>query len=65
MEDGSIIFEAEVAGTEEVKFWIMSWGVKALILEPGSLSDEFRSEAEAMLARYDKELEKEERPLEA
>ena len=26
LDDGSIIFEAEVAGTDEVKFWIMSWG---------------------------------------
>ena len=32
--DGSIIFEAEVAGTEEIKFWIMSWGASALVLEP-------------------------------
>ncbi len=25
-KDGSIVFEAEVAGTEEIKFWVMSWG---------------------------------------
>jgi len=35
--DGSIIFEAEVAGTEEIKFWIMSWGSNAEVLEFGSL----------------------------
>jgi predicted DNA-binding transcriptional regulator YafY len=28
-KDGSIVFEAEVAGTEEIKFWAMSWGSKA------------------------------------
>ena len=37
--DGSIIFEAEVAGTEEIKFWIMNWGSKAEVLEPESLRD--------------------------
>jgi hypothetical protein len=34
--DGSIIFEPEVAGTEEIKFWIMSWGASVLVLEPKS-----------------------------
>ncbi|MEA3359398.1 MAG: WYL domain-containing protein [Thermodesulfobacteriota bacterium] len=32
-DDGSIIFEAEVAGTDEIKFWIMSWGSNAQVLE--------------------------------
>ena len=54
LEDGSIIFEAEVAGTAEIKFWIMSWGSHALVLEPESLIDEIREEAEAMLERYKK-----------
>jgi hypothetical protein len=27
-KDGSVIFEAEVAGTEEVKLRVMSWGVE-------------------------------------
>jgi len=54
-----------MAGTHEIKFWIMRWGSKALILESGPLRDGIRAEAEAMLARYDKELEKQERPLRA
>jgi predicted DNA-binding transcriptional regulator YafY len=53
-DDGSIIFEAEVAGTEEIKFWIMSWGSKAEVLEPESLRDEIREEAEVILERYKK-----------
>ena len=53
-DDGSIIFEAEVAGTEEIKFWIMSWGAKAEVLEPESLRDEIREEAEVILERYKK-----------
>jgi hypothetical protein len=53
-KDGSIIFEAEVAGTDEIKFWIMSWGSKAEVLEPESLRDEILREAEVMLERYKK-----------
>ncbi|MDP2645526.1 MAG: transcriptional regulator [Desulfobacterales bacterium] len=50
--DGSLVFEAEVAGTEEIKFWVMNWGSKAEVLEPESLKDEIREEAEAMLKIY-------------
>jgi predicted DNA-binding transcriptional regulator YafY len=52
--DGSIIFEAEVAGTDEIKFWIMSWGSHALVLEPESLREQIRTESERMLGNYDK-----------
>ena len=52
-EDGSVVFEAEVSGTEEVKFWLMSWGAKALVLEPASLREEIRSECALTLERYD------------
>ncbi len=51
-KDGSIIFEAEVAGIDEIKFWILKWGAKAGVLEPESLRDEIRREAEAMAANY-------------
>lgn len=51
-DDGSIIFEAEVAGIDEIRFWIMSWGSKAVVLEPESLRDEIRTEAEVMASRY-------------
>jgi len=50
--DGSIVFTAEVAGTEEIKFWILNWGAKAEALAPESLRNEIRSEAEVMLQRY-------------
>ena len=50
--DGSILFSAEVAGTEEIKFWILNWGSKAAVLAPDSLRKEIRAEAEAMLQRY-------------
>ena len=52
--DGSIIFEAEVAGTEEIKFWIMSWGASALVLEPESLRDNILKETEVLIEKYKK-----------
>ena len=36
------------AGTDEIKFWIMSWGSHALVLEPESLRDDIRAEAEVL-----------------
>ena len=50
-KDGSIVFEAEVAGTEEIKYWVMSWGSKAQVLEPESLREEIRAESEALLGK--------------
>jgi len=55
-DDGSIIFEAEVAGTDEIRFWIMTWGSKAMVLEPESLREEIRGEAEGMLKGYQKDV---------
>lgn len=51
-EDGSVIFEAEVAGTDEIKYWILSWGAHAVVLKPDSLKKEIGIEAEAMLSNY-------------
>jgi len=52
-KDGSIVFEVEVAGTEEIKFWVMSWGSKALVFEPESLREKIRAESEALLGKYE------------
>jgi len=52
---------AEVPGTNEIKFWIMSYGSNALVLEPESLRKEIRTEVEGLLNRYEKEGEKEEK----
>jgi len=51
-EDGSIIFKVTVAGTDEIKFWVLNWGAKATVLEPDSLRDEIKSEAAVMAAKY-------------
>ncbi len=50
--DGSVIFEARVAGTDEIKYWLMSWGSKAEVLSPATLRDEMISEAQNMLRCY-------------
>jgi len=55
-EDGSIIFEVDVAGTDEIKFWIMQWGSGATVIEPEQLRNKIHSEADAMLHSYKKEL---------
>ena len=52
-KDGSLIFEAEVAGTDEIKYWIMTWGANAEVLEPESLREDIRKEAEGILERYE------------
>jgi len=54
-----------VAGTESIKFWVMSWGSKAEVIEPESLRDEIRAEAEALLGRYGEGSLVEEKPLTA
>ena len=51
-KDGSVIFEAEVAGTEEIKRWILTWGAQAVVLEPEPLREEMRREAAAMQRSY-------------
>jgi predicted DNA-binding transcriptional regulator YafY len=51
--DGSLIFKAETAGTEEIKFWVLRWGKEAVVLEPDSLREEIRMEAEGILGNYD------------
>ena len=61
-DDGSITFEAEVAGTDEIRFWIMSWGSKSRVLEPESLREEIRAEAELMANRYEGKTVAEESP---
>lgn len=51
--DGSIVYSAVVAGTQEIKIWIMKWGSAAEVLEPDSLRKEIAREARAMLDRYE------------
>ena len=54
--DGSALFEADVAATEEIKYWIKGWGSQALVIEPESLREEIRSESVKMLERYSSDM---------
>jgi len=51
-DNGSIIFEAEIAITEEIKTWVLSWGSKAAVLKPASLKKELKTEIEKMAGKY-------------
>ncbi len=51
-KDGSIIFEAEIAVTEEIKTWVLSWGSKAAVLKPESLKKEMLTEIKKMAGKY-------------
>lgn len=51
LDDGSVLFEAQVEGLDEIRFWVLSWGAKARILEPESLRRAIREEAEKILAQ--------------
>jgi predicted DNA-binding transcriptional regulator YafY len=64
-DDGSIIFEAEVAGTDEIKLWVMRWGSKAYVLEPRHLKEEIQSEAAGMLVMYENGIARQEKALTA
>jgi predicted DNA-binding transcriptional regulator YafY len=48
----------QVGGAEEIKFWVMSWGSKALVMEPQSLREEIRAEMGTMLEEYSKTSER-------
>jgi predicted DNA-binding transcriptional regulator YafY len=50
--DGSVVFEAEVAGTEEIMHWVLKWGAGAEVLAPRTLREEIRREAEGMVKTY-------------
>ena len=52
LKDGALLFEAEVAGTEEIKHWLMQWGAHAEVLAPPGLRRDVLAEAAAMVACY-------------
>lgn len=51
-QDGSVCFTAEVAGTDEIRFWLLQWGADAQVLQPESLKAEVKAEAKKMMALY-------------
>ena len=50
--DGSLVAEFRLSCTEEVKRWLLSFGSKALVLEPEPLRREIEEELRSLLAAY-------------
>ena len=42
-----------MAGTREIKYWVLGWGAQAEILEPAVLREEVLAEARAMARLYE------------
>ncbi len=50
--DGSVDLEMEVAGTREIRLWVLGWGAQAEVLAPAALRKEIKAEIRAMGRRY-------------
>ncbi len=55
LEGGGVLFEADVAVTEEIKAWIMKWGARAEVLEPASLRNLILQETGDMMKLYEQQ----------
>jgi predicted DNA-binding transcriptional regulator YafY len=51
-DDGSLVWRGRVAGTHEVRVWILGWGADAEVLEPRSLRDEVAAELRRAAEAY-------------
>lgn len=50
--DGSIVWWATIAGTIEVRLWILSWGSDVEVLEPAGLREDVAATLRRALERY-------------
>ncbi|MCW3054642.1 MAG: transcriptional regulator-like protein [Chthonomonadales bacterium] len=50
--DGSLVLSMEVAGTEEVRRWLLGYGADVEVLEPASLRSEIQDELHKLLRIY-------------
>jgi len=50
--DGSLVLSMEVAGTEEVRRWLLGYGADVEVLEPALLRDEIQAELHKMSQLY-------------
>jgi len=51
--DGGVVAEYLVSGTEEIKRWVLGFGIKAVVLEPDSLRREVMAELRAAAEGYE------------
>jgi proteasome accessory factor B len=52
LKDGSLEIAFEVAGTKEIKTWILGFGSLAKVLEPPSLVEEIKDDLGRALKSY-------------
>lgn len=52
LEDGSLQFEVDVDGVEEMSWWVMGYGKEAVVEAPADLRKLIRQHSEAMVAYY-------------
>ncbi|MCP4714158.1 MAG: transcriptional regulator [Deltaproteobacteria bacterium] len=52
LDDGSVLFEAQIAPSDELIHWIMGWGAKAEVLAPEDLRHRLSEEARALVKTY-------------
>lgn len=50
--DGSLIWSATVAGTTEIRLWILSWGPDVEVLEPAALREDVARSLREAATRY-------------
>ena len=50
--DGSLVWRARVAGTIEVRLWVLQWGDDAEVLEPASLRGDVAATHRRATERY-------------
>ena len=50
--DGSLLFEADVDGVEEIAWWVLGYGDQAEVLEPAELREIIKGHAARMLDRH-------------
>ena len=51
-KDRSITITLTVAGTNEIKYWALSWGHHAEIIKPQSLREEIKKDLSLALQHY-------------
>lgn len=54
-DDGSLVAEFRLSGTEEFERWVLSFGARAVVLEPASLREEIKEELEDLLTVYQRQ----------
>lgn len=50
--DGTVLVEATVADTRQLRWWLLGFGGRVEVLEPQGLREEMKGQAERMMMRY-------------